>query len=83
MLLNRVKLPLGMSYGNWIATWTNWLFSGVQSEYNGSSDMLFLRGYFGYNYNEATNTIQNIYEYDYKKTVGSVCKHVKRHSENN
>lgn len=54
----------GMSYGNWVSVWTNWLFSGYP-EYNPLSDMLFLRGYFGYRYSQSSNSIQNLYEYDY------------------
>ena len=74
----------GMSYGNWASVWTNWLFSGYP-EYNPISDMLFLRGYFGYRYSQSSNSIQNLFEYDYlNKTATSarLSKDVQRTVEN-
>ena len=37
----------GLSYGDWVAIWSNWLISRDVDSYNGG-DMLFLRGYIGY-----------------------------------
>ena len=36
-----------MSYGNLVATWTNWLLSG-QTDYSEVNDILFMRGNIGY-----------------------------------
>lgn len=38
----------GMSYGDWSAVWTNWLFSNEVDSYKGE-DVLFLRGNIDYN----------------------------------
>ena len=54
----------GMSYADWIAIWENYIHSAYP-EYRHPSDMLFLRGFIGYDPEQA-NVIQNIYEYDYK-----------------
>jgi hypothetical protein len=37
----------GLSYGDWVAIWSNWLISRDVESYDGE-DMLFLRGYVGY-----------------------------------
>jgi hypothetical protein len=37
----------GLSYGDWVAIWSNWLISRDVDSYDGE-DMLFLRGYVGY-----------------------------------
>ena len=37
----------GLSYGDWLAIWSNWLISRDVESYDGG-DMLFLRGYVGY-----------------------------------
>lgn len=37
----------GMSYGDWISIWTNWLLSSEVDTYNGE-DILFLRGNINY-----------------------------------
>lgn len=37
----------GLSYGDWVAIWSNWFYSRDVESYDGE-DMLFLRGYVGY-----------------------------------
>lgn len=37
----------GMSYGNWVALWSNWLFSSYP-RYLPSDDIIFLRGFLEY-----------------------------------
>jgi hypothetical protein len=56
----------GRSYGEWIATWTNWLLSD-QTDYTEANDVLFLRGNFGYGqnldnfYNKTNENAETIY----------------------
>jgi hypothetical protein len=58
----------GLSYGNLIATWTNWLFSsGV--DYSETTDILFLRGSVGVYESSTTSNI--VYE---STTTGKTAK---------
>jgi hypothetical protein len=56
----------GRSYGEWVATWTNWLLSD-QADYAEANDVLFLRGNIGYYqdldkfYNKTNENAETIY----------------------
>ena len=68
----------GMSYGDWVAEWCNWLCS-ARPFYNGTSDVIFLKeGYLGYDSDKMTS-IQNIREYDYPGS--RVLKEMERATE--